>query len=72
MSEYLASVNAGQLYLLVAIVLGIMTVICALFLVKSYRAGIKIGMDRKVLNKTIMSSATIEAATWVKVSMKTG
>ena len=58
MSEYLASVNAGQLYLLVAIVLGIMTVICALFLVKSYRAGIKIGMDRKVLNKTIMSSAT--------------
>ena len=58
MSEYLASVNAGQLYLLVAIVLGLMTVICALFMVKSYRAGIEIGMDRKVLNKTIISSAT--------------
>ena len=58
MNEYLSSVNAGQLYLLVAIVLGIMTAICALFLIKSYLAGVKIGMDKKVLRKTILSSAT--------------
>ena len=45
MSEYLAGVNSGVFYLLVAIVLGFITLMCGVFLVKSYRAGIKIGMD---------------------------
>ena len=58
MNTYLNSVNAGSFYLLVALVLGLMTVLCAVFLVKSYRAGIAIGMDPKVLKKTITSSAT--------------
>ncbi len=58
MNEYLSSVNAGSFYLLVAVILGIMTLLCALFLVKSYRAGIAIGMDPKVLKKTITASAT--------------
>ena len=31
---------------------------CVVFLVKSYRAGIKIGMDKEILKKTIISSAT--------------
>lgn len=58
MNEYLAGVNSGVFYLLVAIVLGFITLMCGVFLVKSYRAGIKIGMDKQVLKKTIMSSAT--------------
>lgn len=58
MNEYLSSVNAPQLYLLVAIVLAVMTAICGLFLIKSYRAGIKLGMDKKVLRRAITSSAT--------------
>lgn len=58
MNEYLSSVNAGTLYLLVALVMTFITVVCLVFLVKSYRAGIKIGMDKQVLKKTIMSSAT--------------
>jgi len=58
LNTYLNSVNAGSFYLLVALVLGLMTVLCAVFLVKSYRAGIAIGMDPKVLKKTITSSAT--------------
>lgn len=58
MGDYLSQVNAGLLYLLVALVLGYITVMCVVFLVKSYRAGIKIGMDKKVLKKTILSSAT--------------
>lgn len=58
MSEYLASVNSGAMYLLVAAVLAVMTVVCAVFLVKSYRAGMKLGMDRKVLRRAITSSAT--------------
>jgi len=58
MNEYLSSVNAGIIYLLVALVLAFIVVMCVVFLVKSYRTGIKIGMDKKVLRKTIASSAT--------------
>lgn len=58
MNEYLSGVNSGIFYLLVAIVLGFITLMCVVFLVKSYRAGIKIGMDKQVLKKTIMASAT--------------
>lgn len=58
MNEYLSSVNAGYFYLLIAAVLGLMTVLCAVFLVKSYKAGIAIGMDPNVLKKTITASAT--------------
>ena len=58
MGDYLSSVNAGILYLIVAAVLGFVTIMCVVFLVKSYRAGIKIGMDKRVLRKTIISSAT--------------
>jgi len=58
MSEYLKNVNSGTLYLIVGCVLGFITLMCVVFLVKSYRAGIKIGMDKKILRKTIVSSAT--------------
>ncbi len=58
MSDYLSSVNAGIFYLIVAIVLGFVVVMCFVFLVKSYRAGIAIGMDKKELKKVITSSAT--------------
>ena len=58
MQNYLSSVNAGAFYLIVAVVLLFITVMCLVFLVKSYRAGIKIGMDPKVLKKTITASAT--------------
>ena len=58
MNEYLSQVNAGTFYLIVALVLAFITAMCVVFLVKSYRAGIKIGMDKEVLKKTIISSAT--------------
>lgn len=58
MGDYLSQVNAGMLYLIVGIVLAFITVMCLIFLIKSYRAGIKIGMDKAVLRKTIISSAT--------------
>jgi hypothetical protein len=45
-------------YLIVALVLAFITVMCFVFLIKSYRAGIKLGMDKKVLRKTITASAT--------------
>lgn len=58
MNEYLKQANAGFFYLLVAGVLAFITVMCFVFLVKSYRAGVKLGMDKKVLRKTITASAT--------------
>lgn len=58
MTKYMSQVESGTFYLIVALVLGFITIMCAVFLIKSYRAGIKIGMDKKVLKKTIISSAT--------------
>lgn len=58
MNQYLQNVNSGTFYLIVAIVLGFVTVMCFVFLIKSYRAGIRIGMDKKVLKKAITASAT--------------
>lgn len=55
--EFLSQANAGYLYLIVGIVLAFVTAICIISLVKSYRAGIMIGMDKKVLKKAITSSA---------------
>lgn len=58
MGEYLSNVNAGVFYLIVAAIMAFITIMCVIFLVKSYRAGIQIGMDKKVLKKAIISSAT--------------
>lgn len=58
MGDYLSNVNSGSFYLIVACVLAYITLLCVIFLVKSYRAGIKIGMDKHILRKTIISSAT--------------
>lgn len=57
-TEYTASVNAGFFYLIVALVLAFITIMSFVFLIKSYRAGVAIGMDRKVLRRAIVSSAT--------------
>ena len=58
MEQYLAGVNSPTFYAIVAVVLGFITVMCFVFLVKSYKAGVAIGMDPKVLKKTITASAT--------------
>ena len=58
MNEYLQTVNSPQLYAIVAIVLAAMTAVCAVFLVKSWRSGVKLGMDKKLLMRTITASAT--------------
>jgi hypothetical protein len=57
MNQYLNAVNAPVFYMVVAGVLTFITIMCVLFLVKSYKTGLQIGMDEKVLKKTIVSSA---------------
>ena len=58
MSEFFKGQNAGALYLLVGGVLAFVVAMCVIFMVKSYKAGLKIGMDKKTLRKIITSSAT--------------
>ncbi len=58
MEAYKSVINSGIFYLMTAGVLLFITVMCFVFLIKSYRAGIKLGMDKAVLRKTIISSAT--------------
>ena len=58
MNDYLTNVNSGVFYLIVALVLGFVVAMCFVFLIKSYKAGIALGMDKKELKKVITSSAT--------------
>lgn len=58
MEEYRSVVNSGFLYLAVGLVLLFVVIMCLVFMVKSYKAGIRIGMEKSVLRKTIISSAT--------------
>lgn len=55
--DYISQVNALSLYLIVGAILLFILILCFVFLLRSYRAGIAIGMDRKVLRKAITNSA---------------
>ena len=58
MNDYLSIVNSVPFYLIVAAVLTFVVAMCVIFLVKSYKAGIALGMDPKDLKKVMTSSAT--------------
>lgn len=67
MNKYLAQVNSLPFYLIVGGVLLFILIMCIVFLVKSYRAGIAIGMDKKVMRRAIMSSATFSVLPGVSI-----
>ena len=58
MGDYLTQVNATSFYLIVAGVLVFITLMCLYMLIKCYKTGKAMGMDEKILKKTITSSAT--------------
>lgn len=58
MQTYLDSANSPALYLAVGAVLLFIALLCLVFMLKSYKAGLAIGMDRKTLRKAITSSAS--------------
>ena len=58
MSNYLDIVNSIPFYAIVALVLAFVVAMCVVFLVKSYKAGIALGMNPKDLKKVMTSSAT--------------
>ena len=55
--DYLSQVNAPTLYLMVGGIIAFVLLMCVFFLVRSYKAGIAIGMDKAILKKTIRNSA---------------
>lgn len=58
MNEYLNQVNAPVFYLIVGAILLLVVIFCVVLMVKSYRAGIAMGMDKEILKRAITSSAT--------------
>jgi len=57
-SSMLESINAPALYVIVAFAILMVCAMCVYFMVKSWRAGIAVGMDKAVLKKAVVSSAT--------------
>ncbi len=61
------SKNAPILFILVAVIIAVILAQAVFFLVRSYKRGVAIGMDKKVLNKTILRSAVFTIAPAVSI-----
>ncbi|MBQ2947952.1 MAG: DUF5058 family protein [Clostridia bacterium] len=57
-TSLLEKLNSPAMYLIVGGVIALVVAMCVYFMVKSWRAGVAVGMDRRVLKKAIVSSAT--------------
>lgn len=54
----LSKLNSAPLYLICGGIIAFVAVVCVIFLVRAYRAGIAMGIDRTRMNRVITSSAT--------------
>lgn len=54
----LSQLNSPAMYLICGGIIGFVALVCILFMVRAYRAGIAIGMDKTKLKRTITASAT--------------
>ena len=61
------SVNSVILFVIVGLIIAVITAQAVFFLVRSYRRGVKIGMDKSVLNKTITRAAVFTIAPAVAI-----
>ncbi len=57
----LQKLNSPFMYAVCGLIILFVAVVCIIFLVRSYRAGKAMGMDPRVLKRTITSSATFSA-----------
>lgn len=57
MNNFISLANSPALYLISGTIILSVALVCILFFAKSYKEGIKIGMDKKDLRKVITSSA---------------
>lgn len=58
MSEFLSKANSAPMYLLAILLVGLVLAQAIVFLVKSYKEGVREGMSKSVLKKVIITSAT--------------
>ncbi len=63
------SLNSPVIYILVAIVLSVVIAQSVFFLVKAYKHGIELGMEKSVLNATIKRSALFTIAPAIAIFM---
>ncbi len=61
MNDYLTLANSKTIYLIVGAILLFVALFCFTFIFRSFRAGVKMGMDKTVLKRAITSSATFTA-----------
>ena len=54
----ISELNSPVMYLIVGVVVAFVALVCIVFMVRAYKAGIDIGMDKYKLKQTITSSAT--------------
>ena len=54
----LQALNSAPLYLICGGIIAFVAVICVIFLIRAYRAGIAMGMDKGKMKTVITSSAT--------------
>ena len=59
--------NAPILYVIVGIILAVVVAQAVFFLVRAYRRGVKIGMSRQVLNKTMVRAGVFTVAPAVAI-----
>lgn len=57
-NQLLQQINAPVIYAIVAAAIFVVAAMCVAFMVKSWRAGVQIGMDKAVMKKAVISSAT--------------
>ncbi len=61
------SKNAAILYVIVGVILAVVTAQAVFFLVRAYRRGIRIGMSKAVLNKTMLRAGVFTIAPAVAI-----
>ena len=50
--------NSPSIYLICGAIIAFVAAVCVVFMVRAYRAGLMIGMDRAKLNRALTSSVT--------------
>ena len=58
MPDYLSSANSAPLFIVVGVILLFIVFTCILFIIRSWKAGIRLGMEKKLLRKVMISSAS--------------
>ena len=54
----LSQLNAPPIYLICGGIIAFVVILCVIFLIRAWRAGVALGMDRRAMKRAITASAT--------------